>query len=134
MNEVSGLNAAEIVKVGHPALRLGTQQVRTELFGSPSLNELVEVMKATLKGNGVGLAAPQIAVPRRLFVIDDPEERMTHLSAEQRAELGRYRRSHPIVMSCQALPPARSSATCAKSSMVQTASSSLSSPLEHVDE
>jgi peptide deformylase len=90
MDTVSSVKAAEIVKVGHPALRLGTRLVRKDLFGSAALNELIEVMKATLKGNGVGLAAPQIAVPLRLFVAEDPEERMKHLSAEQRDKLGRH--------------------------------------------
>jgi hypothetical protein len=81
--------AAEIVRVGHPALRAGTRQVRDELFGSGALKELVEVLHATLKGKGVGLAAPQIAVPLRLFVAEDTEERMRHLSSEQRKKIGR---------------------------------------------
>src|SRR3979490_1340913 len=67
---------AEIVKVGHPALRNGTRSVPQELFGTPVLHELIEVMRATLAGNGVGLAAPQIAVPLRLFVVEDTQERM----------------------------------------------------------
>jgi len=53
---------AEIVKVGHPALRNGTRSVPQELFGTAALHELIEVMRATLAGKGVGLAAPQIAV------------------------------------------------------------------------
>lgn len=80
---------AQIVKIGHPALRQGTRLVPPELFGTPALYELIEVMRATLAGQGVGLAAPQIAVPLRLFVIEDTEERMSHLSAAQRAALRR---------------------------------------------
>jgi len=53
----------EIVKVGHPALRNGTRNVPRELFDAPALHELIGVMRATLAGKGVGLAAPQIAVP-----------------------------------------------------------------------
>ena len=60
-------------EVGHPALRNGTRSVPQELFGTPVLHELIEVMRATLAGNGVGLAAPQIAVPLRLFVIEDTQ-------------------------------------------------------------
>jgi peptide deformylase len=80
----------EIVKVGHPALRSGTRSVPQELFGTAALHELIEVMRVTLAGNGVGLAAPQIAVPLRLFVVEDTEGRMGHLSAEQRKARNRY--------------------------------------------
>jgi peptide deformylase len=81
---------AEIVKIGHPALRQGTRMVPQGLFGAPALYELIEVMRATLQGQGVGLAAPQIAVPLRLFVIEDTEDRMSHLSPEQRRDRRRY--------------------------------------------
>ena len=68
----------EIVKIGHPVLRHGTRMVSQELFDKPALHELIEVMRATLAGKGVGLAAPQIAVPLRLSVIEDTEDRMMH--------------------------------------------------------
>jgi peptide deformylase len=67
----------EIVKVGHSALRNGTRGVPRELFGTPALRELIDVMRVTLAGNGVGLAAPQIAVPLRLFVVEDTQDRMS---------------------------------------------------------
>lgn len=82
--------AVEIVKVGHPALRNGTRNVPSDLFGTAVLDELIEVMRATLAGKGVGLAAPQIAVPLRLFVIEDTLERMSHLSPEQLKARNRY--------------------------------------------
>jgi peptide deformylase len=85
----SHISPAEIVKIGHPALRHGTRMVSQELFDTPPLYELIDVMRATLAEQGVGLAAPQIAVPLRLFVIEDTEERMAHLSPEQRRERGR---------------------------------------------
>jgi peptide deformylase len=90
MNFDSRGTPAEIVKIGHPALRHGTRPVPQELFGTPALDELIEIMRATLAGQGVGLAAPQIAVPLRLFVIEDTEERMSKLSLEQRRERHRY--------------------------------------------
>src|SRR3981189_3989919 len=80
----------EIVKVGHPALRSGTRSVPQELFGTAALHELIEVMRVTLAGNGVGLAAPQIAVPLRLFVVEDTEGRMGHLSSRQQQARNRY--------------------------------------------
>lgn len=84
------VHPAEVVRVGHPALRHGTRNVPQELFDSPALYELIAVMQATLAEQGVGLAAPQIAVPLRLFVIEDTEDRMSHLSAEQRRDRHRY--------------------------------------------
>jgi peptide deformylase len=80
----------EIVTAGHPALRNGTRSVPQELFGTPVLHELIEVMRATLAGNGVGLAAPQIAVPLRLFVIEDTQDRISHLTPEQQKARNRY--------------------------------------------
>src|SRR5258707_8727937 len=80
----------EIVKVGHSALRNGTRSVPQELFGTPALHELIDVMRVTLAGNGVGLAAPQIAVPLRLFVVEDTQDRMIHLTPEQQNARNRY--------------------------------------------
>jgi peptide deformylase len=94
MNLDTPVAAAQIVKIGHPTLRLGTRLVRQELFGTSALHELIEVMRATLMGQGVGLAAPQIAVPLRLFVIEDTEDRMAHLSAEERRD--RHRSPYPF--------------------------------------
>src|SRR3981189_3698582 len=73
----------EIVRVGHSALRNGTRRVPQELFATPALHELIEVMRVTLAGNDVGLAALQIAVPLRLFVVEDTQDRMSHLTPEQ---------------------------------------------------
>jgi peptide deformylase len=80
----------EIVKVGHSALRSGTRSVPQELFGTAALHELIDVMRATLAGKGVGLAAPQIAVPLRLFVVEDTQDRMSHLTSEQQKARNRY--------------------------------------------
>jgi peptide deformylase len=46
----------------------------------PRFTNLIEVMPVTLAGNGVGLAAPQIAAPLHLFVVEDTQERMGHLT------------------------------------------------------
>src|SRR3979490_741895 len=80
----------EIVRVGHAALRNGTRSVPQELFGTPALHELIDVMRVTLAGNGVGLAAPQVAVPLRVFVVEDTQDRMSHLTPEQQKARNRY--------------------------------------------
>jgi peptide deformylase len=94
MNSDTAVTQTEIIKVGHPALRLGTRLVPRELLGTSALYELIDIMRATLMGQGVGLAAPQIAVPLRLFVIEDTEERMTHLSEDERRD--RHRDPYPF--------------------------------------
>jgi peptide deformylase len=67
---------AEIVKVGHPVLRKPARPVSSSLRESVAFAELISIMKLTLKGRGVGLAAPQIGVGLRVFVMEDPQERI----------------------------------------------------------
>lgn len=47
-------------------------------------DELKQSHACRVSGQGVGLAAPQIAVPLRLFVIEDTEERTSKLGLEHR--------------------------------------------------
>ncbi len=57
-----------IVAYGHPVLRKVCEDITAEY---PELKKLIEDMKETMyHSNGVGLAAPQINRPIRLFVID----------------------------------------------------------------
>jgi len=58
----------EIVRLGHPVLRATAEPVPEEWFGSGRLKELGDALVRTmLEGEGVGLAAPQVAEPLRLF-------------------------------------------------------------------
>lgn len=57
-----------IVKIGDPILREKAQTVKKI---TPNIIKLLENLKDTLyEANGVGLAAPQIGVPKRVVVID----------------------------------------------------------------
>lgn len=57
-----------IIKIGHPTLRKVAEPV--EIFDD-KLRELVENMIETMRvSEGIGLAAPQVNVKRRFFVID----------------------------------------------------------------
>src|ERR1700738_1849574 len=57
-----------IVRIGHPILRQKAKKIR---HFDPSLLRLVEDMFETMHANdGIGLAAPQIALSMRLFVIE----------------------------------------------------------------
>jgi peptide deformylase len=79
-----------IVQAGAGVLRRRATPVPEALIGSAALRDLerrmVEVMR---KAPGVGLAAPQIGVPLRIFVAEDLEERMSSLSEEGRTARGR---------------------------------------------
>lgn len=60
-----------IVQAGHPALRRRTLAA-TGRLDAALLRELVEAMTITMReAPGVGLAAPQIGLPLRLYVIED---------------------------------------------------------------
>lgn len=61
----------EIIKAGNPLLKAVAQPVTSF---DKDLKFLLENMKKTLyEANGVGLAAPQVAVSKRIFVADDGE-------------------------------------------------------------
>ena len=66
----------EIVQDGTPVLREIAKPVPEELFGTPELAQIIEDMKKALDPEieGVALAAPQIAVPYRIFIVrKDPK-------------------------------------------------------------
>jgi peptide deformylase len=81
-----------IVKYGDPVLEQPGSPITD--FGSPELKQLVEDMFETMYANkGVGLAAPQVAVSKRLTVIDtsageDPEARLVLINPEIVAKEG----------------------------------------------
>ena len=79
-----------IYAYGHPILRQKTEKIDTNY---PDLNSLVESMWETMyNANGVGLAAPQIGLALRLFVVDaspfaaDPE-----LSEEEQQQIKNFK-------------------------------------------
>ena len=75
-----------IVAYGNPVLKKKAKDITKDY---PKLDELIENMWETMYGaHGVGLAAPQVGLPIRLFVIDpspfaDDEE----LTEEERKQL-----------------------------------------------
>jgi peptide deformylase len=72
-----------IVAYGHPVLREVAQDITPDY---PGLEKLIEDMWETMyASNGVGLAAPQINKPIRLFVVDS-EQIFANMDEEERAE------------------------------------------------
>jgi peptide deformylase len=69
---------APIVQTGAPVLRSRAIEVLPAEIGTPPFRELIETMIATMRlAPGVGLAAPQIGIPLRVIVVEDPAERMS---------------------------------------------------------
>jgi peptide deformylase len=87
-----------IVKCGHPVLETPTQPV--ENFDEELQTLIADMFESMYAASGVGLAAPQIGIGRRLAVIDvsngkNPEAKIvcanpeiTHSEGEQREEEG----------------------------------------------
>ncbi|HZU82381.1 MAG TPA: peptide deformylase [Polyangiaceae bacterium] len=87
---VGSASPSPIVRAGAAVLRHRAHDVPRALIGSPALMRLVDVMVETMRSApGVGLAAPQIGVPLRVFVAEDTYERMQHVSEEARIDRGR---------------------------------------------
>lgn len=64
-----------IVRLGHPVLRQRAEEVTADRFGTRFLRDLGrDLMRTMYEDNGVGLAAPQIAVPLRVFAYYLPRE------------------------------------------------------------
>lgn len=61
----------EIVQNGNPVLREKAKEVPVGDIGTNELNRIIEDMKISLRSqdDGVAIAAPQIAVPLRIFVV-----------------------------------------------------------------
>lgn len=80
-----------IVAYGDPVLRKVGKDIEKEY---PNLPELVENMWETMyNANGVGLAAPQIGRPIRLFLVDTtPFAEDEELSQEEQEELNGFKK------------------------------------------
>jgi peptide deformylase len=79
-----------IVQTGALVLRNRAVEVAPEAISSPEMKSLVQVMIATMRAApGVGLAAPQIGVPLRVIVVEDPAEYQARIHERERNERGR---------------------------------------------
>jgi peptide deformylase len=77
----------DITQTGAPVLRSRAPEVPPEEIQTPELQALIARMVDSMrKAPGVGLAAPQLSVPKRVFVLEDKEELMSSLTPAERAE------------------------------------------------
>lgn len=79
-----------VVQAGAAVLRARAREVPAEVLGTEPFLKLIEIMVEVMRrAPGVGLAAPQIGIPWRLFVAEDQEERVAAMAEETREERGR---------------------------------------------
>ena len=81
------MESLHIVQAGAPVLRSPAKDVTPEQLGTPELQKLISDMIETMRAApGVGLAAPQIGVNLRVLVLEDREDLMASLSAQEKEE------------------------------------------------
>src|SRR6185295_2699666 len=77
----------DITQTGAPVLRARAAEVPPEQITTPEFQDLIARMVAAMRAApGVGLAAPQLSVGQRVFVLEDRDELMAALTKEERAE------------------------------------------------
>ena len=80
----------KIVTVGEPVLRATSQMLSKEQILSPSIQNLIDYMRETVRdAPGVGLAAPQVGESLQLAVIEDRAEYHKNLTEAEMKERGR---------------------------------------------
>jgi peptide deformylase len=77
----------KIVQAGEPVLRAQARQLTRAEITSEEIQRLIRDMRETMRdAPGVGLAAPQVGVGLQLAVIEDREEFLSGLPAQELAE------------------------------------------------
>jgi len=69
----------EIIHEGHPTLRKVAKKVRLDELRDPLFQQLIDDMFETMyHAPGIGLAAPQVNIGKRLFVVDLQDDHDEH--------------------------------------------------------
>lgn len=70
-SDITKSNGEKIVTKGHPALEQKAREIKSEEFGSASLNNIIQIMREELasQDDGVAIAAPQVGESIRMFVV-----------------------------------------------------------------
>jgi peptide deformylase len=77
----------KIVQAGEPVLRAQARQLTLEEIITDEIQQLIRDMRETMRdAPGVGLAAPQVGMTLQLAVIEDREELLSGLPAQELAE------------------------------------------------
>jgi len=89
------LHHPEIIQLGEPTLRRRASEVDPRRIRTPEFQALVDrLIRVMREAPGVGLAAPQLGVPLRVFVMEDREELLRKQTPLELAE--RERVAYPV--------------------------------------
>lgn len=68
------MSALKIVRLGHPALRRRSSVVHKSEFVTPAFQRFLDdLVETCVSANGVGIAAPQVDISKRVIVVNvDP--------------------------------------------------------------
>lgn len=106
------MEPTEIVQTGAEVLRQRAREVRPEEIPTPEFQSLVaRMIEAMRKAPGVGLAAPQLGVPLRVFVLEDREELIASLTPTERAERERSAFDVRVIINPTVMPVGDATAT-----------------------
>jgi len=65
------MTVREVLEIGHPVLASRAQEVEVDAIGSPEVQGWITDLIDTMRDrNGAGIAANQIGIPYRLFVVE----------------------------------------------------------------
>ncbi|MBU3688366.1 MAG: peptide deformylase [Acidimicrobiales bacterium mtb01] len=88
-----------IVLVGDPVLRRPAEEVPESVIGSPYLIEVAHSMVQTMRAApGAGLAAPQVGLALRMFVVADDDDRVIGSYSEAFLDVLGRRRVEPMTV------------------------------------
>jgi peptide deformylase len=77
-----------VVRLGHPVLRAVASECSRAELESPEVQRLIDDMVETMRDyGGVGIAANQVAVPLRIFVMEVRADNFRHSRPDRPAEL-----------------------------------------------
>jgi peptide deformylase len=103
------------VSVGEPALRAPSRELSKEQILSPSIQNLIEHMRETLRdAPGVGLAAPPVGESLQLAVIEDKADYHKALTEWELKERGRSEVPFHVIVNPVVEPVTESSRTFLK--------------------
>jgi peptide deformylase len=99
MEAAAPKSAPAIVQVGDPVLRAPTRAVGLDAIRRPEMQDLIQGMVAAMRNApGIGLAAPQVGVSKRIIVIEDRPEMTADLPKGVLAEREREPKALRVVI------------------------------------
>src|ERR1044072_8526429 len=94
----------EIVQAGNPVLRQQARPLTKDEIASPSIQQLIELMRETMReAPGGGLAPPQIGLPIQLAVIEDRADYLNDVPAERLSAMQRATAAFHVIINTKLL-------------------------------